>query len=384
MSAEADRDLLPFLPAWMVEDEEGLRILRGTVLGPLAEVRGILEARRALLPTLLSPRLVPDRLVANLGALVGIGDDLPAARILDVDDRRRHVGSAIRIWTGKGSRSSPARTARAAGGRTSLFLEWADTRIVDGVRFGGIGLWHGPRVADGSAYDDGPRASDLWVMDPAGTLDLDVLAAWVEAAARPAGRRVAVRRALFVDDHRNRAAWWTTASATLDYDDELGAVVTSGDADVLLDVAGSETWPASYRAHLWLATTGTAYLLVLVSDDGAEGYAVAVSTDGTLTLYRRDAGVEVLVAAAADPVPTASGFAYRYAIDVAQVVTSGGLATVVEVFREGSRVLYAEDTDADRKTAGRIGLRAVAGTATLVHADVRPHNPAARLLAPPA
>lgn len=367
------------LPAWMLGDEEALRILRSGLLEPMADLDALL--RRAAgedLRALLDPRQTREELVAALGALVGVGEDLPAARRTSQDDLRRYVASATRMWKGKGSRAALRLLVSAARGRTSLLLGWHDVRWVDGGT-SSAALWHGPGVSSGSVYDDGPNVLDLWVMDPEEDLSLEDLAAWVHAAGRPSGRTVQLRRALFVDDHRNRSAWWTSDGAgTGGYDEDLRAVSADG-RRWILDVDGSAAW-SDYRWILVLGTTGEADLLAFASADGETAYVVRIAVDaGTIEVLRRVAGAETSLGSVSLPTST-TGYAYTYAVDVAVLTSS----VEVRVLRSSAVVLTVADTSGSRIVSGAVGWEATTDAAYLYHSDVRPHGAALLTVGPPA
>lgn len=353
-AAERLAEYLGFLPDGLVLDDWSLRVLTG-IFEPIAKVDRYLALRRERLVDLIDPATVDSELVPHLAHDVGLGSDLSAVSALSNASLQKLTGSAVAIWKTKGTQPSVRTVVAAMLGSRAVILSWFDLRWTTG-RSRAVTILPAPGYT-GAPYTNPDHVSDVWYMDPIGTVAVTELLRFLDVV-RLQGERLNVRRALLLDDLLQGEGFWTrTGTGGSHVYQELAAgghelQVESSDG-FYADLGGdSEAW-SEYRATFWLRQGGTggAEVFVFVVDEGDldNCYRVDLDVDANeLRAYRVHGGSVSLLATVAVTLQTA--YAYALGIEVAD----GTSATTLHVYLEGVLQASVSDSNANRKRAGGV------------------------------
>lgn len=346
--------LIEFLPLGLRQETAERRALAG-LLAPVAAVDELLATRAERLAQLLDPTEAPDDTVRHLGGLVGLGTDLGAANAATVAQLRKLIPVAVELWKRKGTIPSWRAASASLVGSRSVILTWFYFRTVEGSSamvhtIPGVGL-------AGGFYGTPEYVADLWVQDPDGTADLTILARFLDEL-RPANERINLYRCYHLDDGGAGAAQWAgSGSGSWSYDAEAWELSTVDSYELAQDLDGYELapWDAwgvapGYLATLRLAVTGQAVVRVFRSSTALGWWFLLNQAAGSVSLYRRIAGVDTLITTVARPL--AAGFPYRW---TAEVLPNAALtATTVRLWWEGAKLIEVVDATAGRPASGPV------------------------------
>jgi len=362
--------VIDLLPRSLYEDNPEARRILVAMLTPIVQVDSYLAVRTSKLDELLDPSAVPDGLVRHLAALVGMGTDLEATNAATIDEVRRLIPVAVRLWKMKGARPSWRALPASLSGSRSLILDWFYLRTISGAP-ARVAVIPPPGGA-GYPYSSPEYVTDLWIMDPSGSgVNLTLLARFLDVV-RGAGERINLYRALLVDDLGAGAALWSSlgTGGSWSYDPDAWELTAANDFTFVLEPnleALAATW-SDYHATLRLAVTGT--VRARIYDGPADNYRVTINqVTGLVQLHRLIGGVPVLLGSFAGP-PLVAGFPYLWSLEAWE----GFGATTVRVYREGAKLIDVADANPGRPTAGGLRWQAlgVGSTATLSTALVWP------------
>jgi len=343
--------LIELLPRSLYEGDPETRRVLEAMLGPVGLVDDYLAARTSKLSELLDPEAIPDELVPYLAAIVGVGLDLAAANSATVDELRKLIPVAVRLWKLKGSRPSWRALPAALAGSRSLIFDWFYLRTISGDP-ARVAVIPGPG-GSGYPYASPEYVTDLWIMDPSGSgVNLELLARFLDVV-RGNGERINLYRALLVDDLGAGAGMWADGGTggSWSYDSSAWELTSrDGKAFRLDDDLGALAlgWD-SYHVTWRLAVTGTARLRWRLN--GTTNYRITINqVTGLVQLQRIVAGVPSVLASYAGP-PLEAGVPYLWSTEAWE----GPSDTRLVVYREGSKLIDYVDNFPGRPSSG--GLR---------------------------
>lgn len=346
--------LIELLPLGLRSDPTERRALAG-LLAPVAAVDQLLATRAELLSTLLDPVEAPDDTVRHLGALVGLGTDLGAANAATVAQLRKLIPVAVELWKRKGTIPSWKAAAASLVGSRSVILPWFYYRTITGSG-AMVHTIQAPGVT-GGYYGTPEYVTDLWVQDPDGTADLEILARFL-AELIPANERINLYRCFHLDDGGAGASQWRgSGSGSWAYAREVWELSTHGDYEFTQDLGGRELdpWTPWGVAHGYVSTfrlgvQGQGLIYVFRQGPLLSWWFRIDQPAGTITLYRKIAGIDTVVAVAVRPL--APGFPYRWTVEV--LPNPGHTATTVRLSWEGDTLIDVVDATAGRPSSGPV------------------------------
>ena len=356
---EARRDeLIDLLPRALSSDDEGRRSAEA-VCEPVAVVDLVLDQVIQRFGELIDPERCPDEAVALLAELVGLGPRLAPVRASTIAQLRALIPSAIRAWRMSGTTTSWRAFVRAVGSARSLFVSWHDVLIDVSTMTPELWVLPGPGLAPGGGGDpnDYPDYTlDVWVMDPAGTADLELIGQWLNVL-RFWGGRINVIRALFVEDLLNGRTLWRDIGGISTWDQDDLALVLEAGASLAADLDSAALAWTGYRVLVRVEHADAFRLLV-----HADGYAVplsayAVTVDPgaeTVVISRTNAGsLPGTTLATASGVGLGAAATGDWRIDVIPLASGCEVA----VYLDGDEVIRYADTSGSAVTAGTFGVQ---------------------------
>jgi len=317
-----------------------------------------LDLKRERLKRLLDPDLAPDDTVSHLAAIVGMGPDLDAAYDESPAALRKLIRRAFALWKSKGTRPSWRSVVAALTGRRALILDWFYYRTIEGTS----GIVHTIPVPGGAGapwYSVPDYVSDLWLMDPLGVVDVPQLARWLDVV-RPAGERINVRTALWVDDLIDPEVIYDAGGAgTVTHDADAYTITLTDTRKLSVDAGGDELTWADYHVGIRMAVTGLCTIDAYRQGD-TDTYRVSINeTAQTVKLYRMDPAATLLATVAVFIGP---GIPYRWSVDLYPV--TGGVE--IQIHRESTLLITHTDTTGSQKTAGGIAFGGLSAGAVAV------------------
>lgn len=356
---EARRDeLIDLLPRALSIDDDGRRSAEA-VCEPVALVDLVLDQVIQRFGELIDPELCPDEAVALLAELVGLGPRLAPVRASTLAQLRALIPSAVRAWRASGTTTSWRAFVRAVGAARSLILSWHDVLIDVSEATPELWVLPGPGLAPGGGGDpnDYPDYTlDVWVMDPAGTADLDLIGQWLNVL-RFWGGRINVIRALLVEDLLNGRSLWRDIAGVSTWDRDDPALVLEPGAALAADLDSlALTWGAlrllvrvEHADAFRLLVRGDAYASPL------SAYCVTVDpTADTVVISRVNAGSPPgTTLATASGVGLGAAAVGDWRIDVIDLAAGCELA----VYLDGDEVIRYADTSGSALALGTCGVQ---------------------------
>jgi hypothetical protein len=356
---EARRDeLIDLLPRALSADDDGRRSAEA-VCEPVALVDLVLDQVIQRFGELIDPELCPDEAVPLLAELVGLGPRLAPVRASTVAQLRALIPSAIRAWRRAGTTTSWRAFVRAVGAARSLFVSWHDVLIDVSEATPELWVLPGPGLAPGGCGDpnDYPDSTlDVWIMDPAGTTDLELIGQWLNLV-RQWGGRINVIRALLVEDLLNGRSLWRDIAGASTWDQDDPALVLASGAALGVDLDSAALAWTAYRALVRVEHADAFRFLV-----HADGYAVPLSAyvvtvdpaAETVVISRTNAGtLPGTTLATASGVGLGASATGDWRIDVIELASGCEIA----VYLDGDEVIRYADTSGSAVTAGTFGVQ---------------------------
>lgn len=340
--------LIDLLPQGLHSDDPETRRVLLAMLEPVAVVDDFYQAKVAKVAQLLDPSLVPDALVPHLAGLVGVGRDLPASKVATVAELRKLIPVAVALWKMKGTQPSWRALAAGLAGSRSVILDWFYHRTISGSP-AMVSVIPAP-LGTGGVYTNPERVTDLWIMDPAGLVNLELLIRFLDVA-RPTGERINLYQAWLVDDCGAGGALWTDGGAggSRGYNPTTWELVSRDGYRFDVDAGGLEAAWADYHATLRLGVEGVADVRILhTGPDDYYRFELRQDT-GRVRLYQVIAGVETLLFTRAG-LPLVALHPYLWAVEA----WAGTGSTTLRLYRDGSLLIDVADATVGRPAAGGI------------------------------
>ena len=332
------------LPGSLTEGDDARYVLE-RLLTPIAQVEDLLQRRRRELADLLDPAACPDHLVRYLAGLVGMGRDLPAAYALDTTTLRKLAAVAVALWKRKGTTTAYRSIAASLAGSRAVILTWFERRALSGGSASYV-YTHGDIGGTPAVnYSPPEQVTDVWIADPAGTVDRELIARWLDVV-RPATERINLFFASFVDDCGQGIPLWTwNTSGAWSADREARTITARGGAVFQAAVGGAEDSWADVHVLARVAFTSVGEFRFRIT--GNTYYRVIVNVGGwEVTLARVIAGVETTIGTVVQPL--ADGHAYRWTLEAWE----GASDTTLRVYLEGDLLFDELDTTGGRPDVG--------------------------------
>ena len=259
------------------------------------------------LKTLMDIEQCPDEYLTYLKHTVGWTDEPlvdAVTRNLDTVTLRRLIGASVPFWKTRGSEDSIVNILQLTTGQRTRIWNYFDFRwLVEETGLGEQQQGRDPWIIDlpGAPNYDTQRFN-VWIADPDGTLDRDLVQSLVKLA-RPVGERVEISYVLGLDlfnDDGDTTQWDPFLSAPVAPVVSGGTLQFQTAANVegaVFLASGAEDWAACsvYGRMRVLAGAperyGVAAFVTAASDNGYAGVVWSSAVQQRAGIYRIDAGV---------------------------------------------------------------------------------------------